>query len=412
MIKSKIFIQIASYRDAELIPTIDDCVANAEFPENLVFCIAWQHSSDENIDKYKNDSRFNILDIPFEQSNGACWARSQIQQHYKGEEFTLQLDSHHRFIKNWDTESINMLKDLQVDGYKKPILSSYLPCYFPDKDPLDRITHPWIMGIERFLPEGPAFLRPSALPDWQNQKKPFPSRFISGHYIFTLGKFVVEVPYDPDFYFHGEETSLAVRAFTHGYDLFSPHKILAWHFYGRESKPKHWGDHSGWSDKDKKSYARFRALFGMGNSNEDLNGFGFGEERTLQDYERYAGLNFSKRQIHEETLNNERPPIKGDYEKGLKNKVKTCVSIYKGSLTETDYNVFVVAMLNTAGEDLFRRDVGESEIKNLLNKDPNDKFIHVWVDYDDNKLPYSSRFWPHSISKGWCDKIEQIIKYE
>jgi hypothetical protein len=41
----KIFIQIASYRDPQLIPTIKDCIEKAKNPKKLVFSIAWQHSS-------------------------------------------------------------------------------------------------------------------------------------------------------------------------------------------------------------------------------------------------------------------------------------------------------------------------------------------------------------------------------
>ena len=47
-----------------------------------------------------------------------------------------------------------------------------------------------------------------------------------------------------------------------------------------------------------------------------------------------------------------------------------------------------------------------------MNENVNDKFIHVWVDYEDNKLPHTSRFWPCSKSKGWCERTEQVIKYE
>jgi hypothetical protein len=34
-----IFVQIASYRDPELVPTIKDCISKAKNPENLVFGI-------------------------------------------------------------------------------------------------------------------------------------------------------------------------------------------------------------------------------------------------------------------------------------------------------------------------------------------------------------------------------------
>ena len=39
MKKNKIFIQIASYRDPQLVPTIKSILENAKKPENLVFCI-------------------------------------------------------------------------------------------------------------------------------------------------------------------------------------------------------------------------------------------------------------------------------------------------------------------------------------------------------------------------------------
>jgi P2-related tail formation protein len=64
----KIFIQIASYRDPQLLVTLKDCIEKSKYPENLVFSIAWQHSVDDewdNLSEYANDSRFKIIDILF-----------------------------------------------------------------------------------------------------------------------------------------------------------------------------------------------------------------------------------------------------------------------------------------------------------------------------------------------------------
>jgi len=47
-----------------------------------------------------------------------CWARNKLQQQYDKEDYTLQLDSHHRFIEEWDEELVKMLKNLQSEGYK------------------------------------------------------------------------------------------------------------------------------------------------------------------------------------------------------------------------------------------------------------------------------------------------------
>ena len=70
----KIFIQVASYRDPQLIPTIESALENAKYPENLVFGIARQYNPDDKFDdlsKYEKDKRFRILNIPYLESNGA-----------------------------------------------------------------------------------------------------------------------------------------------------------------------------------------------------------------------------------------------------------------------------------------------------------------------------------------------------
>jgi hypothetical protein len=120
MKKDKIFVQIASYRDPELIKTIKSAIENAKNPENLVFAIARQFHPDDKFDdlsEYQNDERFRVLDIPYLESKGACWARNQIQQLYKNEKYTLQIDSHMRFAENWDEGMINMVKQLQKKGH-------------------------------------------------------------------------------------------------------------------------------------------------------------------------------------------------------------------------------------------------------------------------------------------------------
>ena len=51
--QNTIFIQIASYRDPELIPTLKHCFERAKYPENLRFGICWQYGEEENIDEFK-----------------------------------------------------------------------------------------------------------------------------------------------------------------------------------------------------------------------------------------------------------------------------------------------------------------------------------------------------------------------
>ena len=417
---SKIFIQIASYRDPQLIPTVEDAINNAKHPENLVFCIAHQFSDEDafskDLDKYRDDSRFKILDIPYKEATGACWARNQIQQKYDGEKYTLQIDSHHRFIENWDDECIKMIKQLQKKGHKKPLLTGYVSSFNPDNDPEERVLEPWWMTFDRFIPEGAVFFLPSGIPDWQNRTEPIPARFYSAHFAFTLGEFSVEVQHDPNYYFHGEEISIAVRAYTHGYDLFHPHKVVVWHEYTRKGRTKQWDDDPDWVARNNSSHARNRALFGMDGEcspcmKESLGKYYFGTERSLQDYEAYAGISFKKRAAQQYTLDNKiapNPIIRDpqEYEASFLQRFKHCIDLGYDSVPYDDYEFWAVIFEDKDGNSLYRRDADPEEIQRLKN-DP-EGYCKIWREYY-GPSPYKYIVWPYSKEHGWCNKIENVL---
>jgi len=408
--KNKIFVQIASYRDPQLIPTIKSLLENAKNPQNLVICIANQYDDEHELDEYRKDERFKIIDIPYLKSQGACWARNQIQQKYDGEEYTLQLDSHHRFIKNWDEELIKMIKQLQKKGHKKPLLTAYISSFDPDNDPAERVHEPWWMTFDRFIPEGAVFFLPATIPDWQNLKEPIPARFYSAHFCFTLGQFCLEVPHDPEYYFHGEEISIAVRAFTNGYDLFHPHKVIAWHEYTRRGRAKQWDDDKHWGKRNENCHSKNRHLFGMDGLEpaKNFGVYGFGTERTLEDYERYSGLCFRRRAVQQYTLDHNiapNPEIKDpvEYENSFLNIFKHCIDIGYEKVPERDYDFWAVAFHDENDETMYREDADPDEIANFWT-DP-DQYCKVWREFQTAKRPCYWVVWPHSISKGWGERI-------
>jgi hypothetical protein len=411
---STIFIQIASYRDPQLVPTLDDCIAKAKFPENLRFGICWQHDSEESLGKYKKDKRFRIVDVPFEKSKGACWARNQLQKKYKNEKYTLQLDSHHRFIQDWDVELIKMLESVRSTKCKKPVLTSYISSWDPDNDPKGRVSSPWGMNFDRFTPEGVVFFLPATIPNHENLKKPVPARFYSAHFCFADGCFATEIQHDPDYYFHGEEISIAVRAFTHGYDLFHPHKVIAWHEYTRKGRTKHWDDDKNWYEKNTKCHKRNRILLGMEENTEniDFGIYGIGKKRTIKDYEKYSGVQFKTRAVQQYTLDKNYPPnpsFKSEkaYQNSFLKIFRHCVDIQYSQVPENDYEFWVVAFHGKNGENIFRKDADANEIKRMM-KDP-DKYCKIWREFNAETLPAYVVVWPFSKSKGWCDQIKQII---
>lgn len=412
MKKDKIFIQIAAYRDNQLLPTLKDCIEKAKYPENLVFSITWQHSPEDKWDdlsEYKNDDRFRIVDMSYKDAKGVCWARHILQQNYDDEEYTLQLDSHHRFTQDWDSELIKMYKQLQDKGYEKPLLTGYIPSFDPNNDPNGRVNVPWRMNFDRFSPEGVVHFLPASIDEYKEMDTPEPARFYSAHFAFTTGNFVKEVPHDPNYYFHGEEISISVRAFTWGYDLFHPHKVLIWHEYTRDGKKKHWDDDPHWSNLNVISFARNRKLFGMDNEPQDteFGRYGFGPVRSLEDYEKYSGISFKRRSVQQYTLDKKTPPnpvlTDEEYENSFVRMFRHCIDVGYDLVKEPDYDFWVVAFHGEDDKTLFRQDADEKEVKGYLS-DPAG-YCKVWRQFETTEQPKYWVVWPHSKSKGWCERI-------
>jgi hypothetical protein len=313
-----IFVQIASYRDTELLPTIKDCIAKATYPDRLRFGICWQHAPEDqwdNLDEFKSDTRFRIMDVPWQQSKGLGWARSHTQKLWRGETYTLQLDSHHRFIQGWDTELINMMA---MTGSPKPILTSYAAPYTPG-EPMDNPV-PYKMVGTTFSSYGTILFYPHVIPNPETLTKPIPARFVSGHFFFTLGIHCQEYKYDPEIYFAGDEISLSIRSFTMGYDLFHPHKHVVWHQYIRAQSKKHWDDFNSnskqngttadaWHELDDVSKKRLRQMLREEDNHVNLGEYTLGRVRSHADYEKYAGISFKHRKLHPTTMRGETPPV-------------------------------------------------------------------------------------------------------
>ena len=314
MLKRTIFLHLPAYRDPELIPTIEDALNMAEFPERIHFGIFRQYNPDDGFDdlsKYKDDPRFKIEEIHYTKAKGLPYARALINDTLlTDEDFVCQLDSHHRFTQNWDTTLINWYDELVEDGYN-PVIGGYSPLYNPFNDPEDRVQEPWMSHAACFYPFGTIFIRPGATPNWQNLTKPYPARFLSGHFAFGPNKWARDVRHDPNIFFAGEELNLTVRTYTQGYDLFHPHRVVIWHATMREER-------SGmlvWDDQYKRgenqlsigndlARSRIRQLLEVDNSGHDLGEYSLGTVRRLGDYEEYAGINFKNRSFHQETIDN------------------------------------------------------------------------------------------------------------
>lgn len=306
-----IFVSIASYCDPALACTLDNCLANARYPENVYFGICWQYDTRQQLDlrRFKANNRFRFVEYPFQDSEGGPWARSIAQQFWEGETYAMQVDSHMVFARGWDSSLVLMMRTLPAE---KPLITMNAPLFHVDSkgDPHKQTAQ----GI-----------RTTRLAEWQenlgwapwfswgvrNSKCPGRNRFISGNFIFTLGEWTNTIRQDPEHYYHGEEFALTLRSYTHGYDFFLPDSMVAWHMLHSENPPRRHWEHGGTvtENKNRIAFERLRKLAYSDDpaDHKCLGRYGLGNVRSRSDYEHFAGLDLRNKRAHPDAYSGRNP---------------------------------------------------------------------------------------------------------
>jgi glycosyltransferase involved in cell wall biosynthesis len=303
-----IFISMASYIDPMLFFTLNDAYAKASHPERLAFGV---------VDQHPDDQRALVAALPFaqqvryvhvhpEDTLGVCWARSTAFSLYDGEDFLLQIDSHMLFEKGWDDTLLALRKKIRRSS-EKPIISTY-PYRF---DMVDGVPRPMknegrTALVLRPHPEkglGPddAVLRFQARHLFSREA--VRGCHVSAGFLFAAGSLVEEVPYDPYLYFHGEEQSLAVRAFTRGWDIYHPVAIPVYHLYKDEGTAyltHHWHGEA-------EARRAFRSAYLLERAKKRLNrllmgdglpgAYGLGNVRTMAQFKELSGIDYRNHTI-------------------------------------------------------------------------------------------------------------------
>ncbi len=417
MNSDKIFVQIASYRDPQLIPTIEDMIHKAKEPWNLVFGICWQYDETEDVDRYDNSPQFRVSKHHYSESQGLGWARNITNTLYRGEKYTLQIDSHHRFVENWDEIVLRDYNQaLMVSD--KPIITTYCTPFDPTKDESTWNPTPCLMSQYEFSNDRLLMSMPWYIQNYKDRKRVIRARTISGHFYFTSGDFVKEVPYDPEIYFGGytEETTLSLRAFTNGYDFFSPYQMVMWHEYTRSYRPKHWDDHGKESETKKTSGERdiharnkTRQMFGTQDYGIDLGDYGLGTVRTLHDYEEYGGFDFKKCVIQDYTLKVNEPPNPLPWEEGFIKKTHTVTCEWdidffkKFEFTKPKFLTFGV--MDNKDQELYRKDFTIESDFQYVNLE-NNKYS---FELDSIEKPKKIVMFLFDEEKQWSGRYEKVL---
>ena len=272
--------------------TISNMLSRAKYPQRLRFAIVEQNASSDvpcdspatpcNDDPLQfmcvHEKQIDIVRVPYESATGPVTARAIGSRMYAGEAFALQIDSHLEFIREWD---VAVLEQHSSTGNLAAVLTTYLSnmnsgAVGPDGENLQHTTP--VMAHSGFVStHGVDYLSHGATgaqTDHFNSGMPFLpllSPYWAAGWSFSPGKFVVDVPNDPylPMVFNGEEISMGLRGWSHGYDYYSP-TAVAYHFYEsgenkemRKEVPHFWENQRAHAGSDLKSYKRLVGLLKM-----------------------------------------------------------------------------------------------------------------------------------------------------
>jgi hypothetical protein len=247
--EATIFIGLAAFREQRCGRTVYEAFRRAKFPGRVFVGVVDQLAEGVDqftcVDDYCRLATQNLTagrPCPFREhirsdrrearaSRGPTLARYQQQQLLRDETFCLQLDSHSLFADEWD---VALLGDWLSTRNEFAVLSSYIA----NVDQIDKQSDE--VNIGQVVPHicktqrgGHGMVRNQQAAAARALARPKLNTLWGAGLSFSKCHAEVVVPYDPhlDHVFDGEEFSRAVRLFTWGYDLYTPHRNRVFHDY-------------------------------------------------------------------------------------------------------------------------------------------------------------------------------------
>jgi len=303
-----IFLSIASYCDPVLGFTLARAVATARWPDELHFGVVDQSPATAPVPNRQTwePARTSYVRIEPVYARGPCWARAIAMSLYDGEDWFLQIDSHMDFDLHWDQRLAEQADALSA-GRRGVVITAYPNAFVfegdrPVRKPTtDKVLAHVVKTGSVFEADHPVLPFEAHPVEWD---EPLPGFHLAAGCLFAPGRLVQQFPYDPWFYFHGEEQALAARLFTHGWDIFHMPGLPLYHLYNtRESgappRPMHWDEQHdrerarNWWQLEQRSRHRLSALL----AGEDLGAYALGKVRSMEDYAEFSGIDFARRSI-------------------------------------------------------------------------------------------------------------------
>ena len=165
-------------------------------------------------------------------------------------------------------------------------------------------------------------------------------------------------------------------------------------------------------------HKRNRILFGM--DGEDPNQinfgeYGFGNERTVEEYERYAGINFKKRAITQDVIDSVNPvyPHNGTEHGDIEWLKNWCIDFFIpwDDLPETyeDTEFWYVGVHDADGNELVREDYQIEKIQEIYDERQDPHAARFPIGLVCKERPVSYTVIPFVKDHGWLDKIEKDL---
>jgi [Skp1-protein]-hydroxyproline N-acetylglucosaminyltransferase len=327
-----IYISVASYRDPECQPTVEDIFLRAEHPERLRVAIIDQRAENDPVppcgepvkpcsqDPQQAMCRFahliDVYDVLAPLSIGPVFARHLANRMYRGEYFAMQVDLHVRFIHDWDSNIIAQWKSAAnemavLSVYLSDITDSIDPVTFENNHPTRPImckTDYESFGKMRHLRHGQ---QPEGAPGIHGEPTLHP--FWAAGFSFARGHFVVQVPYDQyqPMVFQGEEIFMGLRGFTYGYDYYTPEVSVAFHMYAvKENKEKRkqvklfWENQNLYPESAVAGMRRLNGIIGMGDPEDKYyhgqeEEYGLGYVRSTEKFFKLYGIHTDTKTVED-----------------------------------------------------------------------------------------------------------------
>ena len=292
-----ICIEIAAYKEFELMNTVHSALLQADYPERIHFAICYQNDDLTDYNELLKIPNCRIKYFKESETKGLCFARYHCQHLIEDETYILQIDGHMRFVKHWDTE---MIQQLLHTGDPRGIISFYPEnCLehmmkLPLDDPLfDHPCNACVLYTKSFKPYPSYFLNYSSYPRDHQEKNYLLNPFISGNNFFSFSKVHKEVYNDPNMFFYADEEAMAIRLYTYGWNVYIPNESYIYHQFERKNR-KMPPVINEMTIEDE----RLASLVGVSKHPIDLGEFGLGNVRSLQEYCDFCGVDFQNRQLY------------------------------------------------------------------------------------------------------------------